>query len=171
MVPNPTINLPEGSELGASHSNNQSEIKAFPDLRSHSDDSRGRDPSFDNDLEKEMEINYVSQKNIQDAEILWRYLTFETDLYVTSRYELNVRHKLTSYTNLKTTPNHHTPVAAQTGATTRTTKPKEVHKSLRLVGKEEGLYDLGFMRNHRPHGFLGGCLQSGCRPDDSRMGC
>jgi multidrug resistance protein len=87
MVPNPEINPPEDSELGASHSNNQSEIKAFPDVRSHSDDSKGRDPSFGNDLEKEGftekekdHSNYVPQKSLRDAEIVWRYLTFETDL-------------------------------------------------------------------------------------------
>jgi multidrug resistance protein len=87
MVPSPEINLSVGSELGVSGSNNQSGIKAFPGVRSHSDERTNRDPSFDNDLEKEGSpgkkkdsSNHMSHRNLQDAEIVWRYLTFETDL-------------------------------------------------------------------------------------------
>ncbi|KAF1833797.1 MFS general substrate transporter [Decorospora gaudefroyi] len=90
MFPNPAIDRPEGSQLGVSDLNNQSEIKAFPGVRSNSmEGRRSSDSSIENDndsikdgfAEKEKgESDYVPQQNLQDAEIVWRYLTFDTEL-------------------------------------------------------------------------------------------
>ncbi|KAH7402631.1 major facilitator superfamily domain-containing protein [Pyrenochaeta sp. MPI-SDFR-AT-0127] len=88
MASNPEINLPGASELGVTDSNTGPEIRIFPGGRSHTAVERGScDPASDNDIEKE-EFSEKEQDNegprssddVVDEEIIWHYLTFETEL-------------------------------------------------------------------------------------------
>jgi hypothetical protein len=84
MVPRPDVNLLERPEAEVAELNNESGITAFPGVSSNSADRRRSDPSIKTNEdagEKEKgSSDYVSQEALQDAEIVWRYLTFETDL-------------------------------------------------------------------------------------------
>jgi hypothetical protein len=83
MAPSPDVNLLERS-MEVSESNNESGITAFPGMRSNSADRRRSDPSIKTNVDagekKKDSSDYVSQEALQDAVIVWRYLTFDTDL-------------------------------------------------------------------------------------------
>ncbi|KAF1841756.1 MFS general substrate transporter [Cucurbitaria berberidis CBS 394.84] len=80
MVLHPEVNV-------ADTSNKETGIAIFPSVRSGP--AEDCDPAADNDTELEEEefrkteqenSGYRSQESFQDAEIVWRYLTFETEL-------------------------------------------------------------------------------------------
>lgn len=90
MAPTAEINLPVGSELGVTDSHNNPGIRIFPgDHRGSAVESGSCDPAFDNDndieneefSDKEQDTGRVgSSEDLQDEEIVWQYLTFETEL-------------------------------------------------------------------------------------------
>ncbi|CAO2657388.1 Nn.00g035140.m01.CDS01 [Neocucurbitaria sp. VM-36] len=91
MAPKSDIEFAETSKCGEGESNNGTEIAIFPAVRSCSAEERGSyDPTSDNDTELEQEdlsnkkeqdtSGYGSQDSVQDTEVVWEYLTFETEL-------------------------------------------------------------------------------------------
>ena len=76
--------------MGVTDSHNQPGITLFPSRRSDTADEKGRcDPTSDHDhdvdtrlsSEKEQDHgNDASRESLEDMEIVWRYLTFDTDL-------------------------------------------------------------------------------------------
>ncbi|KAJ4374123.1 hypothetical protein N0V83_002864 [Neocucurbitaria cava] len=91
MAPDPNINIADSSGVGLDGSNNGTGIAIFPGVRSGSVEELGTyDPVTDIDTELEQEDfsnkkerhfgDYGPQDGGQDAEIVWEYLTFETEL-------------------------------------------------------------------------------------------
>ena len=81
MSANPEIDLAQNSELGAEQPPYTPEIKTATD----SDSRRGSDPasttSRDNDNEKEEDLTEKGLGvNLSSEEIVWKYLTFDTQL-------------------------------------------------------------------------------------------
>ncbi|RMZ69763.1 mfs multidrug [Pyrenophora seminiperda CCB06] len=89
MSSNPEINLPAGSELGVSDYN-KAGIRERPEMRFNSTERPSSyDPAgeTDNDVENEEYIakekeedGNESQENLREADIVWHYLTFDTEL-------------------------------------------------------------------------------------------
>lgn len=89
MSASPEINLPKHSELGNTTLDDNPEITIFPGGHSDQWQERGIDnPALETDTEgqetydeEEKDHSEIeSQRSIQEADIIWRYLTFETEL-------------------------------------------------------------------------------------------
>lgn len=89
MATSPEIDLPADSNLGATVSLCEPEIALFPSARSGSAEDIGTyDPAFDQDnyvdkselSEQEKNGKALEMQEVEEMEIVWEYLTFETEL-------------------------------------------------------------------------------------------